>query len=360
MRAIARRTAAAFTVAAAALATLTMGSTASAAPGAAPASAAAVVAAPAGTQSSPLLQRVVRGDHVHKVIEGNFPDPGFMKASNGRYYAYATGRGFTVASSDRPSGGFVKHGPSMPKMPAWVGNASDGSPRLWAPHVFQIPRQANGTQFVMYFTGHSRSFGNECVGVATSKGPKGPFVPQSKPLMCARSRGMEMIDPSMYRAADGKRYIIYKVGQYSPTRNFEIRAHPVNSVTGTSLVPRVTSRLLAKSTSAVMEAPNVVRRGNKVYLFMSRNGYLDCNYSTQVWVADKLWGGKFRPLTTLSMKAPVSGKPFCGPGGAEVIRDGSTYRIAFHTWKDFNPATKTRPMWTGELRWTATGVPYLY
>lgn len=44
-------------------------------------------------------------------------------------------------------------------------------------------------------------------------------------------------------------------------------------------------------------------------------------------------------------------------GGAEVIRDGSTLRVGFHVRHRADPLK--RHAWTGVLKWTRKGNPYL-
>ncbi|MGI8415354.1 MAG: hypothetical protein ACR2P2_03940, partial [Nakamurella sp.] len=80
------------------------------------------------------------GSDVHHVITGDFPDPGFLRSSNGRYYLYATGQGFRVSSSTSPSSGFSTPKNSMTEVPKWVTDAATNGKHLWAPHVFEVTK----------------------------------------------------------------------------------------------------------------------------------------------------------------------------------------------------------------------------
>lgn len=293
---------------------------------------------------------------VHHVISGDFPDPGFMKASDGKYYLYATGQGFRVSSSTSPSGGFSTPKNSMTTLPAWVGNARDGTKHLWAPHVFEVS-SGGSPLYVMYFTGHSASFGNDCIGLATSRSPVGPFAPRSTPFLCARTKAYEAIDPTMYLTKDNRRFIVYKIGQYSPDRRFEIRADEVDAATGTTRLDGFDAKQLMASTGAVMEAPSVVAANGKTWMFLSRNAYDSCSYSTEVWSAPTFLS-TFTLVRTLKFVNPNNDQAFCGPGGAEVIDDNGTIRMAFHVWNK-GDASGGRSVWTGVVKWNADGWPYI-
>lgn len=322
--------------------------------------AASIVLAPtaqANPATSPdALSPAAVGSDVHQVISGDFPDPGFLRSSNGRYYLYATGQGFRVSSSTSPSSGFSTPQNSMTTVPDWVTDAPSNGKHLWAPHVFEVAKDG-APYYVMYFTGHDRTTHNDCIGLATSKSPAGPFAPRTTPFLCARTNAYEAIDPTMYLAQNGQRYIVYKIGQYSPNRLFEIRADEVDGATGTTRVAGVDAKLLMSSTGSVMEAPSVVAKNGKVWMFLSRNAYDSCSYATDVWSASTFWGGTWTQVRTLKFVKP-GGAAFCGPGGAEVIDDHGTVRIAFHAWNN-STASGGRSTWTGRVLWNADNWPYI-
>src|SRR5580765_1628257 len=293
------------------------------------------------------------GSSAYKVVGPDFPDPGFGKfttrAQGTRYYLYATGTGFRVARSASPRSGYTKLGNTMNVRPAWVASSSS---HLWAPHVFQTSTTPGAERFTMYFTGKQASTGRDCIGVATSSSPTGPFAPASAPLVCPPSGYSEAIDPSEYVTRYGNRYLIYKIGHYGPNR-FQIMAMRVDNNRGTSRAgaPR-TVLTTAQIGTAVAEAPDLVRLPNgTVWLFVSRNGYKDCNYATQVWSGSDLFAlhsrGYVRGMSTSTTDR------FCGPGGAEVIKDGTGYRISFHTRASISPLQ--RPAWVGNLGFDSVG-----
>lgn len=144
----------------------------------------------------------------------------------------------------------------MNTRPRWTYEATDGpAPELWAPHVIQtasdIPERE---QFTMY------------------------VAPAATPLVCPPAGYSEAIDPSVDTTRNGNRYLIYKIGNYTP-RRFKIMALRVDDVTGTTKqgTPKVVLNA-DQIGSAVAEAPDVYRAPNgRVHLFVSRNGYRDCD-----------------------------------------------------------------------------------
>lgn len=294
--------------------------------------------------------------HAKAVTSGDFADPGFAKFGS-YYYLYKTGPQFGVRTSASPASGYGPAAASMPGKPAWVA----GSPKMWAPDVF-ASSSGGRPLFVMYFTAVKAGTSTHCIGVATSRTPDRNFVGQSKPLLCAATKGWETIDPSAYQAADGKRYLLYKLdyrNEENPNRkvNFEIRAVEMNP-TGTGRTTTATRRKIGAHLR--MEAPSAISHGGKVWLFTSRGNYADCSYSTEVWVADTLWNGHFTRVRTLMNRKSTG---LCGPGGATVLKDGATTRIAFHAYVDKNKNgvkdNNTRRTWVGVVKWNSAGKPYL-
>jgi arabinan endo-1,5-alpha-L-arabinosidase len=247
----------------------------------------------------------------------------------------------------------------MPRLPRWFGARSDGESHLWAPDVFRIPAQRDGTRFVMYFTA-SKAGAHDCIGVALASSAMGPFEDRGRPLRCARHANL--IDPSMYQAPGGKRYLAYKAHRFA-TRTSQIRAIRTTA-SGIHLVKRAESRPLASGGLVTIEAPQIVNHGRHVWLFVSRRNYADCSYFTQVWRAPSITG-RFNPVGGSPSRPGYfdinrrNGGNFCGSGGADLIHDGGTTRIAFHVWQNGVKATGgVRTGWTGRVRWSpSTGLP---
>lgn len=299
----------------------------------------------------------------NRVSDNDFPDPGFAKLGDS-YYLFKTGRGFKNTTAINPRGLYGSLRTSMlPKHePPWIGTAGRQSRwRAWAPDVFAV-NIAGTVRYVMYFTAWHRKKQTNCIGVATSRYRRVgyQFVPGS--TICSPWSGKplryEAIDPTHFRAANGTRYLIYKTSFHN-RKNWQIRAVRMNKYGTRPANPRadraVTTR---KQIAAHMEAPSVFRHDGKVWLFTSRGRWnKGCEYRTDVWRADKLWGGRFTFVKNILTAATTNG--LCGPGGAHVIKSGGRQFIAFHAWKDYAHTDKTRRPYVGELGWDLSGTPRL-
>lgn len=139
-----------------------------------------------------------------------------------------------------------------------------------------------------------------------------------------------MIDPAPYHA-DGQRYVVYKVKVpvADGLLSFRIRAHKMDAE---GVHPARGDRLLLEHTGPeeeTIEAPDIERHGDHVYLFVARDRFGSCAYRTEVWRADTLWTNNGTPVTTLLDEA---GTGLCGPGGAEVGQVGDETWMVFHSW----------------------------
>lgn len=112
---------------------------------------------------------------------------------------------------------------AMPTVPAWVDT---GESEIWAPNAIEI----NGTYF-LYFAARHNGFANDenndqCIGRATSSSPEGPYNPEPFPIYCggppegpqiglpaSNIWGRGALDPEVFRAPDGKLYLIVAVSR---------------------------------------------------------------------------------------------------------------------------------------------------
>ena len=317
--------------------------------------------APAGTASEPGPARLT-GTDVSQLLDVPFADPGFF-AERGVRYIYSTGhdpetgRAFRVSSYDRSTGVYGVPRASMLVRPRWVGPRGTrhdrGDVHMWGPHVWK--RSAPGRRdYVMYFSA-SRRGRSDCIGMAVADSPLGPFRPRPRPLRCT-DIGATLIDPAHFATRGGVHYVLYKRHRYRPKRvaiwAVRVRANGE---------PRPSARpfRVIDGGRLQIEAPSVVARRGRVYVFASRRAYDSCDYRTVVYVAGSLHR-PFRSLGPLRLRRP-NGRRFCGPGGAEVRNVRGTFRMVFHAF-DRNPATTPGPVarfaWGGPLRWTSKGRPY--
>lgn len=126
------------------------------------------------------------------------------------YWAYATGGSFpSLHSADLVH--WSDNGGAMPTRPAWTPQTGGYNP--WAPSVLQksgaCPGASSGPCFVMYHAGLDTDLDPDtnCIGVATSRSPAGPFTEQGilangsldqsdRPVGCGDDAGYSNIDPA--------------------------------------------------------------------------------------------------------------------------------------------------------------------
>lgn len=295
------------------------------------------------------VRAAVRQDPVMAL--SSFADPGFAKFGS-FYYLYGTSIGFEVSSSAQPDRGYRPPKPSLHRLPGWVGRSPTGRRHLWAPDVFSVAVGTQRPRYVMYFTGYDRGtaarlWGANCIGVATSDSPSSGFVAPAHPI-CAKARGFEAIDPTMYQARNGNRYLVFKRHGIR-NHTFAIRAIQMGP-RGLHPLPGGLRRTLVSSTDERMEAPSLINHGHQVWLFLARRSWRNCSYATDAWSARSISRGRFVRRDWVMTSATTG---LCGPGGASVVQDGPVTRIAFQAWK--SPHSAIRQTWIGALRWTRHG-----
>jgi len=118
------------------------------------------------------------------------------------YWGYATGSAGlnlqVMGSTDLVHWGLVSD--PVPVLPAW---SEPG--HTWAPGVVRL-----AAGFVMYYTVRDGPSGRQCIPVARSPTPQGPFTDASAaPFVYQRDHGGS-IDPSPFLGPDGSLFLIWK------------------------------------------------------------------------------------------------------------------------------------------------------
>lgn len=90
----------------------------------------------------------------------------------------------------------------FPVLPAW---AAPSISMTWAPAVLAV-----AGHYLLYVTTEEARSGRQCIALATSASPGGPFVdPSSHPFLCQENLGGS-IDPSVVRDAAGALHLLWK------------------------------------------------------------------------------------------------------------------------------------------------------
>ncbi|WP_438309949.1 glycoside hydrolase family 43 protein [Streptomyces sp. HUAS TT3] len=278
-----------------------------------------LAAAPAGADGAAPARAAL-------VLDRDFPDPDVVKEGR-TYHAYATNGGAAN----------IQHATSTDLL-HWTPVDTDPLPRpgdwaeptrslVWAPEVF-----ANGRGFTMHYTARDRASGRQCIGVALSPSPDGPFRPAGPgPLVCPADQG-GAIDAASFTEG-GRRYLLWKNDGNCcglPTR---IHLQPVSwdgTRTTGDPVPLIGPDLPWEG--QLVEAPTLVRRDGRYVLLYSADSYADHRYKTGYAVADSLTGPYVKAPEPL-LSTDSLGGAVRGPGGQDVVTgpDG-TDRILFHGW----------------------------
>ncbi|MDQ1555184.1 MAG: arabinan endo,5-alpha-L-arabinosidase [Actinomycetota bacterium] len=276
------------------------------------------------------------------VIDRDFPDPDVMK-SGGTYYAYATNTASVnvqQATSVDLASWKVSPTDALPHLPGW---ASKGN--TWAPDVSEL----SPGHFIMYFVARDTKLGLQCIGVATSTSPSGPFTSNaSAPITCHAAEG-GAIDPSTFVDTDGARYLVWKNDGNCCGFDTYIQISRLSG-DGLSLVGSTTK--LFKQTEAwegtLIEAPTLVKHGGNYVLFYSANDYGGYSYAIGYAHSTSLLGPYTKRNGPFLSSQQTNGL-YIGPGGQDVVAgpDGRD-RLIFHSW---DPAIVYRGVNTLPLKW---------
>jgi beta-xylosidase len=292
------------------------------------------------------------------VYPGDFPDPSIVQVG-ATYWAYATGsagRNLQVMSSTDLRTWNTPPADPLPVLPKW---ASAGL--TWAPGVMQ-----RGGRYVMYYTVHNPSLRTQCISVATSTTPAGPFTDSSSgPLICQTANGGS-IDPNPFvDPVSHNLYLLWKSDDNSlntgqPTRIWGQQM----SADGLSLAARTSPQLLlAKSApwqGSVIEGPTMIRSGGRYYLFYGANNYDTASSGIGYATSLSVLGG----YTNWSILGPWLGTRGNAQGsqGPAIFTDSSgATHMAFAAWygKVGYEHGGVRSMWMGALGFNQLGVPSL-
>jgi beta-xylosidase len=244
---------------------------------------------------------------------------------------------------------------AMPKLPAWVWPGF-----TWAPDVRRV-----GGQYVMWFTaGTLRSRPDaprptECIGVATSASPTGPFVGVgSKPVICQYER-WGSIDPRTFVDADGTRWLHWKSDDNAETEgttHASIYAQRL-AADGMTLLGRPTRILEADQAweGRIVEAPQLVRARDRYWLFYSGNWFNQPGYGIGVAECSGPAGPCRKRLRAPWLGSNAQG---AGPGESSLFRDAAGWWILYGPWAVDFQASTPRPVAVAPVDFGPDG-PYL-
>ena len=320
-----------------------------------------------------------------------FADPSVL-VEGGTAYGYATNSIFpSINVQVSTSSDLYAWSPpqeAMPETPAWAWRMSVGG-EFWAPTVGRF-----GDRYLLYFAAHHRLAPifdpGWCIGYAVATSPAGPFTPGAEPLICGVMAeepisplgplapgtpagppgplgqpgtpavpgppvpvtGAGVIDPQVYVAPDGRRYLHFKVID----NRYQIWGVPLGG-DGTTvgavafgLVELPDTTTTWERTAGpprpvtILENPTMVRHGSGAEpyeLFYSGGDWRTSDYATGRARCASPLGPCTR--TTTDQGWLVSRGGVGGPGGASTFTglDGQPW-LAYHAWERGLPISNGR------------------
>lgn len=276
----------------------------------------------AGTAATP---RIDISSVPNPVLELDFPDPGLIKIGD-TYYAFATNSqsAHVPAARSQDLIHWEMLPDALPVLPVW---AAQNFRWTWAPAVTATPEG-----YAMFFTTRCRRKATQCIGIAMSDKPEGPYEPlNAKPALCNVEIGGS-IDPSVFVDDDGTRYMLWKTDGNAIGVPTWICIQRIAS-DGLTLVGSPV-RLFANDLpweGKLIEGPTLWKHNGKYYLFYSANHFTGSRYAIGYAVADDVWGPYKKsaaPLWSTNRARAV-----VGPGGQDIVSglDGVPW-ILYHAW----------------------------
>ncbi len=223
-------------------------------------------------------------------------------------------------------------------------------PDVWAPEVLHVD-----DTFVLYFTARHRESGRQCIGIATSDAPEGPFRDRNdEPFICQVQQGGS-IDASPFRDEDGTLYLYWKNDGNCCMQATYIYAQEL-APDGLSLVgePVQIARNDEPWEGTVVEAPTMWWQDDTYYLFYTGNVYTTERYAVGYAVCESPLGPCEDAEENPILVSDLESQPLVlGPGHQTVIEDDADDTwIIYHIWQVSNGRmTSNREVWIDRLLW---------
>jgi beta-xylosidase len=297
--------------------------------------------------------------------KNNLPDPDVLKVPGG-YQLYASQTSIysqsVPTSFSKTFGHWGTTHSALPKDPSWGSFGFN-----WSPDVHFIRGR-----YVMYFdslaqpslyynpggSGFSRYA--QCIGIATSKHPGGPFVAQSKPLICDFS-AHGAIDPRAFLAPNGQLYLDWKSDNnaanpapFPPTHLYAQR------LTRNGLSLAGPAHLLLSADAPwqinIIEAPDMVQARGHYFLFYSGAWFFSGAYG----IGYATCKGPIGPCTDRTKKGPFVGsnKQGRGPGEESLFIDPKgQWWMLYSPWCSGFKGRPNRPLAIAPIAFKAS--PYI-
>ena len=268
--------------------------------------------------------------YTNPVYKQDFPDPHVIRVED-TYYAYgtpppgATSNIQVIRSTDLTN--WERLGDALPVLPSW---AKLNLGLTWAPGVIQIE-----DKFLMYYVARDKVVDRQCIGVAVSDDPAGPFTdPNDDAFICQGELGGS-IDAYPYVDDDGKLYLFWKNDGNCCNLDVWLWVQEL-SPDGLTLVGEPVQLIKRDQPweRPLIENPAMVEHNDQYYLFYSGNWWESHQYAISYAVCETVAGPCEKPLDKPWFDYE---NPVMGPGGQAFFTDteGNLW-MAYHAWTGAN------------------------
>jgi Beta-xylosidase len=291
--------------------------------------------------------------YTNPVISSNFPDPTFIKADDGNFYAYCTqgplGDIPIYRSSNLVDWEYISNAfPDKEKRPSLLPGGN-----LWAPDITKV-----GDKYVLTYS--QSKWGEEHLnglGIATASTPTGPFIDQGKLFTSDEIGVQNSIDPSLFITDDNRLLLLW--GSFSGLYMIELDPETLKVKDGASK-KQVAGR--------AFEGSHIFKHNGKYYLFASIGSCCEGDNSTYhvgVGRSDSPTGPFIdhngKDMIDNGYTLVISGDNITrGPGhGSQIATDtnGDTWYL-YHGYTK-GRAKEGRMMWLDKILWDEQGWPYI-
>jgi hypothetical protein len=274
------------------------------------------------------------GDYI-----GTFADPDILRY-RGRWYAYATNTGRqhlpTLTSRDLVTWAPVTDAAGriydpLPRVGDWVQDNGGGG-GLWAPAVARIGDGWTAAYSARFGTVGGRR--HNCIGLARSKRPQGPFRHLGDPVACAPVSREGVIDPDLYVDPQGTPWLLMKFSGVHNRRPAGILSRRLDPQGTGWAEGSQTYEILTHQggwEGNTIENPSMIRFRGITYLFYSANAYSTEEYATGYAICEGPAGPCARPSDRPLLSSGLTGN--LGPGGATAFEAGDSLRLLYHAWE---------------------------
>ncbi len=286
------------------------------------------------------------------VVRATAPDPSVIRAEDGTFYMYATGKGYSIFRSNNMVD-WVKVGKVFndENYPSLVRNNRKAS--LWAPEIRKIK-----DKYVLFYT---LWFGTEwlsAIGYATADAPEGPFTDRGI-LIDSREVDVEQSIDQFYYEDKGKSYLFW--GSFRNIYAVELKVSDDVTIT-----PDLGTKVQVAGNA--YEGSNIFKRGKYYYFFASVGDYSGGEKSTYRTVVARSRNvlGPYVDRNGVSImdngfeEILDWNDSFSGPGhNAGIIVDdaGQTWMF-YHAYQLSNLGLQRQGM-LDKVEWTRDGWPFI-